>query len=180
MFRIFASFVAIIVAAAPAEAAVTYYLDTNPATGAQGGTLLFTTDDFIGLGTTNITNFNSCTGFTALPGGGCGSLRIETDPAFTIFTYTANVAFSVTFHANALSNLGYNLATSPPLPNSGTALLTVGGAPSEVSDALPEPATWAMMLVGFGAIGFAMRRSRKFAVQLRESTRIKAGGWSHA
>lgn len=27
--------------------------------------------------------------------------------------------------------------------------------------AVPEPATWAMMLIGFGAIGFAMRRGRK-------------------
>jgi hypothetical protein len=26
--------------------------------------------------------------------------------------------------------------------------------------AVPEPATWAMMLVGFGAIGFNMRRKR--------------------
>lgn len=26
---------------------------------------------------------------------------------------------------------------------------------------VPEPATWAMMLVGFGAIGFAMRRTRR-------------------
>ena len=26
--------------------------------------------------------------------------------------------------------------------------------------AVPEPATWAMMLVGFGAIGFSMRRRR--------------------
>lgn len=26
---------------------------------------------------------------------------------------------------------------------------------------LPEPGTWAMMLLGFGAIGFAMRRSRR-------------------
>jgi hypothetical protein len=26
---------------------------------------------------------------------------------------------------------------------------------------VPEPATWAMMLLGFGAIGFAMRRNRK-------------------
>ena len=31
-----------------------------------------------------------------------------------------------------------------------------------VSDsAVPEPATWAMMLLGFGAIGFAVRRQRK-------------------
>jgi hypothetical protein len=26
---------------------------------------------------------------------------------------------------------------------------------------VPEPATWALMLAGFGAIGFAMRRQRK-------------------
>jgi hypothetical protein len=29
------------------------------------------------------------------------------------------------------------------------------------SASVPEPATWAMMLLGFGAIGFAMRRNRK-------------------
>jgi len=29
-----------------------------------------------------------------------------------------------------------------------------------VTDAVPEPATWAMMLLGFGAVGFAMRRGR--------------------
>ena len=33
------------------------------------------------------------------------------------------------------------------------------GAP--VGGAVPEPATWAMMLLGFGGIGFAMRRGRK-------------------
>ena len=27
--------------------------------------------------------------------------------------------------------------------------------------AVPEPSTWAMMLIGFGAIGFSMRRRRK-------------------
>ncbi|NUS21266.1 MAG: PEP-CTERM sorting domain-containing protein, partial [Mesorhizobium sp.] len=26
---------------------------------------------------------------------------------------------------------------------------------------VPEPATWAMMIIGFGGIGFAMRRQRK-------------------
>jgi hypothetical protein len=27
--------------------------------------------------------------------------------------------------------------------------------------AVPEPATWAMMLIGFGLIGFVARRARK-------------------
>lgn len=27
--------------------------------------------------------------------------------------------------------------------------------------AVPEPATWAMMLIGFGMIGFSMRRARR-------------------
>jgi hypothetical protein len=35
--------------------------------------------------------------------------------------------------------------------------LRIGG----VAAAVPEPATWALMLIGFGAAGFAMRRSRK-------------------
>ena len=29
--------------------------------------------------------------------------------------------------------------------------------------AIPEPQTWAMMIVGFGAVGFAARRQRKLA-----------------
>ena len=30
-----------------------------------------------------------------------------------------------------------------------------------IEQAFPEPATWAMMLFGFGAIGFAMRRRKQ-------------------
>lgn len=35
------------------------------------------------------------------------------------------------------------------------------------STAVPEPTTWAMMLVGFGAIGFAMRRRRQSHPKVR-------------
>ncbi|MFL6743267.1 MAG: PEPxxWA-CTERM sorting domain-containing protein, partial [Sphingomicrobium sp.] len=31
--------------------------------------------------------------------------------------------------------------------------------------AVPEPATWAMMLLGFGAVGFSMRRKREGLLQ---------------
>jgi hypothetical protein len=57
---------------------------------------------------------------------------------------------------------------------SGTTLALLGLAPGQytfsgprldqviinIAGGVPEPGTWAMMLVGFGAIGFAMRRKR--------------------
>ena len=62
-----------------------------------------------------------------------------------------------------LSGLGFDpnvndtyQATFASGGGSVTAFAQIGsGAP-----AVPEPATWAMMLLGFGAIGFSMRRSR--------------------
>jgi len=33
-----------------------------------------------------------------------------------------------------------------------------------ITNAVPEPATWAMMLLGFGAVGFSMRRRRRIAL----------------
>jgi PEP-CTERM motif len=37
---------------------------------------------------------------------------------------------------------------------------------NEVTPGVPEPATWAMMLIGFGAVGYSMRRQRKGAAQI--------------
>ncbi|MEO8455310.1 MAG: FxDxF family PEP-CTERM protein [Sphingomicrobium sp.] len=59
------------------------------------------------------------------------------------------------------------------LINSGQYTLTVNGNNSRtgtlggtitIAQALPEPGTWAMMLIGFGAVGFALRRKRKLAL----------------
>lgn len=38
-----------------------------------------------------------------------------------------------------------------------------------VPGAVPEPGTWAMMLLGFGAVGFAMRRSRRKTAPLAQA-----------
>lgn len=49
-------------------------------------------------------------------------------------------------------------------PNRGTIDQNVDGfklASIAVTGAVPEPSTWAMMLLGFGAIGLATRRSRR-------------------
>ena len=62
--------------------------------------------------------------------------------------------------------------TVPPGPGAGTPgevngtngyLTVLPVASGEIAGAVPEPGTWAMMLMGFGAIGFAMRR-RKHAL----------------
>ena len=41
-----------------------------------------------------------------------------------------------------------------------SALASGGATQRDVQGAVPEPATWAVMLVGFGGLGFALRRRR--------------------
>lgn len=38
-----------------------------------------------------------------------------------------------------------------------------------ITESVPEPATWAMMLLGFGAVGFSLRRRRGYEVTLRQA-----------
>ncbi len=44
-----------------------------------------------------------------------------------------------------------------------TGLVTARVSPVAITAAVPEPATWAMMLIGFGGIGVAMRRRKTVA-----------------
>jgi hypothetical protein len=109
--------------------------------------------------------------------------------AYTLNTYsltTNGVTFtptdlSLSFYTNSLYALagdngrGELLIDFAPALTSQTAELTIFtpiiGNPPELGDpvnlrsititqAVPEPATWAMMLLGFGAVGFAMRRGK--------------------
>jgi hypothetical protein len=71
------------------------------------------------------------------------------------------------FQENACTtSSGGNVSIS--LNNSGNYIQPESGvqviATSAGNSALPEPATWAMMLLGFGAIGLAIRRTRTQAI----------------
>ena len=66
---------------------------------------------------------------------------------------------STTFYAiNALNLDSFILS----LGASSTATLF-----AQVAAPVPEPATWAMMLAGFGALGFALRRRSKTSTRVR-------------
>ena len=70
---------------------------------------------------------------------------------------------TLTFLSGGVNIGGFNYAvTNSPLsvnpPRSFEGVTSIQG---RVTGPVPEPATWAMMLLGFGGIGMAMRRRRR-------------------
>jgi hypothetical protein len=68
-------------------------------------------------------------------------------------------------------DIAYGSATITSLidpPELGTMTVSFQGIEVPASTAVvPEPSTWAMMLLGFGAIGFAARRRKRTATRTR-------------
>jgi len=77
-----------------------------------------------------------------------------TNPVFVGFTASTGADWSAQDIVNWTFNDNYDPITTPP-----------PGTIPPGSGAVPEPATWAMMLVGFGAVGGALRRKRRQAVR---------------
>jgi hypothetical protein len=59
----------------------------------------------------------------------------------------------------SINTISYTSSVEKGLSNGGL-YLTGGGTPTQYG-AVPEPSTWAMMLLGFGGIGVALRRRRR-------------------
>jgi hypothetical protein len=61
---------------------------------------------------------------------------------------------------NTTNGTAYTLSFSLSNSAAGSNGLRITATDPAATGAVPEPATWAMMLLGFSGIGFAMRRSR--------------------
>lgn len=70
------------------------------------------------------------------------------------------LAGTSTFANRTFASLGLTSGTYVFRSAADTVTVNVGGA-------VPEPATWAMMLAGVGAVGFAMRRRQKASTSVR-------------
>ena len=65
----------------------------------------------------------------------------------------ASVGSPVTLRLS--QSFGYSVAGGPTYGPNRLGAVTIGGA---ATPAVPEPATWAMLIFGFGVIGAALRR----------------------
>jgi hypothetical protein len=105
------------------------------------------------LGTTGALVTGSTTGFVipftscGILAGGCGAVDWSNTP--TVFNFGNGGAFSL-------------LLSDAVFGTPGNA--HVSGTFTYLSASVPEPSTWAMMLLGFGAIGFAAQRRMRPAV----------------
>ena len=161
---------AAMIGAMPASAAVVFNLDNVKLV--DGGTLSgsFTTSDdlatLIGFSISSSTNngwpYGNYTGTTYTLG----------DATSVFWTSAQGLAASFaggTLHLyfeSPLTALGAKLdqTTSETQKGVGTRWTTSGGVSGVVAGGVPEPATWAMMIAGFGLVGAAMRRRK---VQVR-------------
>lgn len=95
-----------------------------------------------------------------LVGGGTGSFTFNaSDPVLKNlkFTNSANVDFRLDATGTDVLSHIYLTSTLPIFEEKQNDIALAPPSPPGV----PEPTTWAMMLAGFGAAGFAMRRSRR-------------------
>jgi len=112
-------------------------------------------------------NSGGCDG-TGFGGGFCFgySATVGSDMVFDIkttgtFDYSStNVPdLKIAFDNSDGGKVGTLFSADVPFCSSNCGVTTTGGG-----GGIPEPATWAMMLVGFGSIGAALRSRRKMAL----------------
>ncbi len=109
-------------------------------------------------------------------------LPFGTDPAFYTSAATTGDAFSIWGQSGIMSLVGVSTgytsgsAISSSMTMSGQSIAGMGltngtykfGVPEDtitlvIGGAVPEPSTWAMMIVGLGGLGAMMRRQRALA-----------------
>jgi hypothetical protein len=72
---------------------------------------------------------------------------------------------STTLQAGDVISIGFAKSAGQQFGSLSGLRFTVDFMPSVTPPAVPEASTWAMMIAGFGAVGFAMRRRRSATVR---------------
>ena len=118
--------------------------------------------------TVNIDNILGATDldFTSVLVNGVAATLTLTDASGTVCT-VPNVGTCGANETYSANNVPITALTLNTITVNGTSrgLGSYGGNLTFVPSAVPEPATWAMMLVGFGAMGFSLRSKRRSSMR---------------
>lgn len=120
---------------------------TLPDNGTGSGSITTSAGATVNLGLAGDLDFTSVT----INGA---TVPITRTPSDILDVVEVAATFDVPLTAGVLNQLVVNGHSNGPSSYGGQ--ITFIPTPS-----VPEPATWAMMLIGFGAVGFAMRRQKK-------------------
>jgi PEP-CTERM motif len=113
----------------------------------------------------DLSNDGGATTFYEVLFGGVSLFSATNAPAFNFTTFsTTSVASS------ASTALTFNFRNDPSFFSLDNVAVT---AIAPVTGAVPEPATWAMMLIGFGGMGVSLRRRRATAVKAGTSLSLQ-------
>ena len=94
-----------------------------------------------------------------LGGGSYGSPQLQSQSSdFDRNDYGSFFGSNLTVSAGEQLSFQFSRTQRQPFGSLNGFDLMVNFTPTQSSAALPEPTTWAMMLVGFGLVGFAMRK----------------------
>lgn len=128
-------------------------------TGASGGSISFySLTGPASFGAGGVTEFDTTSG---LPVG----LNVASGVFFLSSSYVSNSAIASSGTINNATLAGLGLATGVYQYTVGGNALTINVGQS-APGSVPEPATWAMMLLGFAGIGHALRRRTRNSRQL--------------
>jgi hypothetical protein len=149
--------------AGSASAAVTYKFNATSSFGGPYGSFELTTASFLtGVNTFALASLTSCTVAFSPGSQDCGDQALDTT-FYSIAPFYETVAFGTAdlsasfyyFEAGSFGTLGTH---SSQIFGSGQfATLTVND-PNAVAG-VPEPASWAMMIAGFGLVGAGLRNA---------------------
>lgn len=149
--------------AGSASATVTYdFQGFNALGGAPYGGFVLTVPTFFAAGSTTFvpsTSLSSCS-VTFPSTYTCGNMwfynNVSAQTYITFKTVQSSANTNYFFAAGSFNAVGTYNSTNPGNGQMGRLIVTESAVP-----AIPEPATWGMMLFGFGLIGSVIRRRER-------------------